>query len=133
MELGFPKKSPCACSGLAVDCPSMWSASGGQWGVLSRKCSDIEEKCRSCSEESRRTSGRSRRYFGKYGRFFKKCRRKNKGGTRTDVICLRKMEHCAAVPSYEICRCRNENFGKQKFMCKFVRISCNSQTLEFQA
>ena len=30
MVLGFPKKSPCACSGLAVDCPSMWSASGGQ-------------------------------------------------------------------------------------------------------
>lgn len=36
----------CACSGLAVDRPSMWSVRGGQWGVWSRKCWDIEENVR---------------------------------------------------------------------------------------
>ena len=31
-----------------------------------------------------------------------------------------------SVLSYEICRCRNENFGNSKYMCKFVRVSCKS-------
>ena len=34
------------------------------------------------------------------------------------------MEQFAVVLSYEICRCRNENFGNSKYMCKFVRVSC---------
>lgn len=34
------------------------------------------------------------------------------------------MEQFAVVLSYEICRCRNENFGNTKYMCKFVRVSC---------
>lgn len=87
----------------------------GQWwtmGSVKPQVLGYRGKCPSFFEKGRRVSGKSRRYFGKYGSFLENSRRKNKDGTRTDVICLRKMEHCAAVPSYEICRCRNENFGK---------------------
>ena len=46
---------------------------------------------------------------------------KNKDGTTAIVVSSSNMELFAVVLSYEICRCRNENFGNSKYMCKFVR------------
>ena len=140
LELGFPSELGCASAWFSTRLPVVWSASGGQWGVWSRKCWDIEENV----GVVRKKVGLFSRNVGAFleevgdilenvGDFLRNVGEKRRKETRTDVICLRKMEHCAAVPSYEICRCCNENFENSKYMCKFVRVSCNSQTLEFQA
>jgi hypothetical protein len=55
------------------------------------------------------------------GAFWRIVGEKNKDETTAIVVSSSNMEQFAVVLSYEICRCRNENFGNSKYMCKFVR------------
>ena len=42
----LPSELGCASAWFLTRLPVVWSASGGQWGVWSRKCWDIEENVR---------------------------------------------------------------------------------------